>query len=193
MKVIGLTGGIAMGKSTAASMIRILGVPVHDSDSAVHELYKKGGGGARALSAIFPEAVTNDAVNRTKLRELVIGKKEELKTLESLVHPLVRQHSKNWLHKQKLRNASLAVLDIPLLFETGRDQECDEVWVVNCPPFLQRQRALGRPGIDSDKLEAILERQVPQEFRLRHADRIFQTGNGRAALLRDLKLALSKV
>jgi len=190
MKIIGLTGGIAMGKSTAAAMLRRLQVPVHDSDAAVHQLYAKGGAAVPLIGQAFPSAIRDGAVDRAALRETVLDKPEALKQLEALIHPLARQHSQVWLQRQRMRRTRLVVLDIPLLFETGRDREVDDIWVVNCPPFVQRQRALARPGMDADKLAAILKRQVPQSHRLRCADRLFQTGNGKAALFRDLRAAL---
>ena len=193
MKIIGLTGGIAMGKSTAAALLRRLSIPVHDSDAAVHALYAKDGTAVPLVAADFPEAMVNDAVDRAKLREAVIGQPNALKRLEALIHPLVRQQSHQWMRMQRLRRAALVVLDIPLLFETGRDREVDEIWVVTCPPFIQRQRALARSGMDAAKLDAILARQTPQSHRLRCADRIFQTGNGKPALHRALKYALRQL
>lgn len=193
MKIIGLTGGIAMGKSTAATMLRRMGVPVHDSDAAVHHLYAKGGAAVSHIAKAFPDVVKDGSVDRAALREAVLGKPAALKKLEALIHPLVRQHSQNWLSRHRIRRTRLVVLDIPLLFETGRDREVDEIWVVNCPALVQQQRALARPGMDAEKLAAILDRQVPQSHRLRCADRVFQTGIGKAALLRDLKSALTAV
>ena len=190
MKVIGLTGGIAMGKSTATQMLRRLGVPVHDADAAVHGLYARGGAAVPLIAEAFPRAISDGAVDRAKLRETVLGQPEALAQLEALVHPLARQQSQAWLRAQRLRRAPVSVLDIPLLFETGRDQEVDEVWVVTCPAFVQRQRALARPNMTTTKLKAILARQTPQSHRLRCADRIFQTGNGKPALFRALQAAL---
>ena len=192
MKVIGLTGGIAMGKSTAAGLLRYLGVPVHDADATVHDLYRRGGAGAKAVWEHFPEVLVDGAVDRTLLRDLVLNQPQALKVLESLIHPLVRLRSRQWLRMQRRWREPLVVLDIPLLFETQPYQEVQEIWVVNCPAFLQRQRAMARPGMDEEKLTAILVRQKPQSFRLSRADRIFQTGNGKPALFRALYRSLSQ-
>ncbi len=181
-----------MGKSTAAAMLRVLQVPVHDADAAVHALYARGGAGAKAVAEYFPETLVNGAVDRGKLRDQVVGQPQAFARLESLIHPLVRQHSANWLRKHALRRARLVVLDIPLLFETERHREVQEIWVVTCPAFVQRQRALARPGMDAAKLDAILARQTSQARRLRAAHRIFPTGNGKPALFRALRRALER-
>ncbi len=192
MKVIGLTGGIAMGKSTAAAMLRYLQIPVHDADAVVHALYARGGAGVKAVREHFPETLVDGAVDRTRLRERVVGQPKALARLESLIHPLVRQHTASWLREHALRRARLVVLDIPLLFETERHREVQEIWIVTCPAFVQRQRALARPGMDARRLDAILARQTPQAQRLRAADRIFPTGNGKPALFQALRRALKR-
>lgn len=191
MKIIGLTGGIAMGKSTAASMLRRLGLPVYDSDAAVHRLYARGGAAVPGVGALYPNVIADGAVDRAKLRAVVLGNPEALKRLERLVHPLVRAQSNRWVAQQRRRRTAQVVLDIPLLFETGRDREVDTIWVMTCPAFIQRQRALARPGMETQTLRALLARQMPQDQRLRQADRVFQTGNGKAALYRDLRRALN--
>ena len=187
MKIIGLTGGIAMGKSTAAAMLRRQGMPVHDSDAAVHRLYARGGAAVAALAPLFPSAIVDGAVDRTRLAKLVLGKPTALRQLETLIHPLVRADSQAWLKRQ--RRARAVVLDIPLLFETGRDREVNTIWLVDCAPFLQAQRALARPGMTPEKLNAIRARQTAQAFRRKRADHIFPTGQGKAALWRTLSAA----
>ena len=179
-----------MGKSTATHMLRLMGVPVHDSDAAVHRLYACGGQAVPVIGQHFPDAIQNQAVNRQALGKLVLGDPAAMKRLETLIHPLVKAESQAWLKRQRRRQAPCVVLDIPLLFETGRDQEMDEVWVVDCPPFLQAQRALRRPGMTPEKLQQILGRQVTRTTRLRHATHVFQTGNGKAALHRQLSATL---
>ena len=191
MKCIGLTGGLAMGKSTAAILLRRLGLRVHDADAAVHRLYAKGGAAVSSVAHAFPDAVRAGYVDRAALREVVLGNPAALGQLEALIHPLVRQQTQSWLRGQRRRRARLVVLDIPLLFESGSDQDVDEIWVVHCPAFVQRQRALARPGMDAKQLQAVLDRQVPQAHRLRRADRIFQTGNGKAALHQALAIAVN--
>ena len=190
MKIIGLTGGIAMGKSTAAALLRQIGAPVHDADAAVHRLYAPGGKAVPLLAEYFPEAVVCGAVARERLGQIIFDQSQALKTLETLVHPPVRHETQIWLKWHQRRHIPLVILDIPLLFETGQDREVDQIWVVNCPAFLQAQRALRRPGMDRNKLQHILARQVPQHLRLRRADQVFQTGRGKASLFRELKVAL---
>ena len=193
MKIIGLTGGIAMGKTTAATLLRRLGLPVHDSDAAVHTLYGRGGAAVPLIAAEFPSAVSDGAVDRAVLGQLVLGKPEALKRLEALMHPLVRQESKAWLKAQRRKRARAVVLDIPLLFEADRAREMDEIWLVDCAPFVQQQRAMARPGMTQEKLEAILSRQWPQARRRKHATLIFPTGRGKAALMQALSQQVSRL
>ena len=190
MRVIGLTGGMAMGKSTATSLLRRQGVPVHDSDATVHALYARRGAAVAPVAAQFPEALKDGAIDRRALSRLVVGKPEALQTLEAIMHPLVRAASKDWMRVQQARRVPLVILDIPLLFETGRHREMDAVWVMHCASFLQTQRALRRPGMTREKLKALLARQADQPFRLKHADAIFPTGQGKAALYRALAAEL---
>lgn len=176
MIVLGLTGSIGMGKSTTAKMFAEAGVPVHDSDEAVHRLY--AGAAAPLVEAAFPGIVQDGSVDRTRLAERVLGNPEALKTLEGIVHPLVRADASAFLEKHRQAGAPIAVLDIPLLFETGGRDRVDRVVVVTAPAEVQRARVLARPGMTEQKFEAILARQVPDAEKRRLADFIIDTGAG---------------
>ena len=144
--VLGLTGSIGMGKSATAAMFSARGVPVHDSDAAVHALYGPGGAAAQAIGDAFPGTLTPEGnVDRPALRAAVLGNSEKLAQLEAIVHPLVRDESRAFLARHA--DAPLVVLDIPLLFETGAEARCDAVLVVTAPPEVQRARVLARPGM----------------------------------------------
>jgi dephospho-CoA kinase len=161
MRVIGLTGSIAMGKSTAAQAFRNLGVLVFDSDAAVHALYAKGGAAVSPLQKLVPQAIAEGAVDRQALSAAIRQKPELLAEVERAVHPLVRQAQEDFLKECQTQGADMAVLDIPLLFETGRDTEVDVIVVVSAPAEIQRQRALARPGMTVEKLDQLLARQMP--------------------------------
>ncbi|MBC6406254.1 MAG: dephospho-CoA kinase [Rhodospirillales bacterium] len=187
MRILGLTGGIAMGKSAAARAMRRLGLPVHDADALVHGLYARGGAAVPAVAAAFPQAVVDGAVDRAHLGAWVLGQPALLRKLEGIVHPLVRQATRRWLAVQGRQRRRLVVLDIPLLYETGDNELCDAVMAVTAPAFLQRQRALRRPGVTPDKLKAILVRQLDDRLRLRRADYAVVAGLSKAVTLRHLK------
>ncbi|MDP3897027.1 MAG: dephospho-CoA kinase [Mesorhizobium sp.] len=176
MIVVGLTGSIGMGKSTTARMFSEAGVPVHDSDEAVHRLY--AGPAAALVEAAFPGTVRDGVVDRTRLAEKVIGNPAALKTLESIVHPLVRADADAFLARHRNAGAPLAVLDIPLLFETGGRARVDKVVVVSAPTDVQRARVLARPGMTEEKFASILARQVPDAEKRRLADFVIDTGAG---------------
>ncbi len=187
MKILGLTGSIGMGKSTAAAMLRRLGVPVHDADATVHALFAKGGAAVAAVDAAFPGAVRDGAVDRGDLGRRVFGDAVALRRLEAIVHPLVRAAERRFLERQRRRRAALVVLDVPLLFETGGAQRCDRVAVVSCPAFLQAQRVLARPGMTAERLAQIRAKQMPDRDKRRRADFVIPTGRGRPPALRCLK------
>lgn len=186
MRILGLTGGIAMGKSTAAKAFRRLGIPVHDADATVHRLYRAGGAAVAPIAEAFPEAVVEGAVDRGRLGALVLGRPEALRRLEGIMHPLVRQATRRWLATMARRRCGLVVLDIPLLYETGGEGLCDAVLVVSAPGFLQQQRALSRSGMSEEKLAAILARQVKDHDRRRRADYLVFTGLGKGQARRSL-------
>ncbi len=178
MIVAGLTGSIAMGKTETARMFAALGVPVFDADAAVHEMYAEGGAAVSAVGAKFPQAVVDGAVDRQRLAELVLKDLEALKTLESIVHPQVRKAEMEFIRRCHAENRPLVVLDIPLLFETGRQRDVDRIIVVSAPADMQRERALARPGMTPEKFAAILARQVPDAERRRQAHFIVDSSQG---------------
>lgn len=186
MIILGLTGSIGMGKSTAAAMLRRLGCPVHDADAAVHRLYAKGGAAVPHIAALFPQAVRNGAVDRVALSEAVLGKPAALKQLEAAVHPLTRADSQAFLKRCARRRLPLVVMDIPLLYETGGERRVDAVVVVTAPSFIQRTRVLARPGMSPAKLANILSRQTPDRIKRRRADFVVPTGLGRRLTLTRL-------
>lgn len=190
MFILGLTGSIGMGKSTAAAQLRRLGLPVHDADAAVHALMAPGGAAVAAVDAAFPGVVKNGAVDRQALGARVFDDDAALKRLEGILHPLVRRSEKAFLAACARRGVPLVVLDIPLLFETGGDARCDAVLVVHCRPALQRRRVLARPGMTEEKFQAILARQVPAQEKIWLADFSVNTSIGRHAALMDLRRAV---
>jgi dephospho-CoA kinase len=186
MRVIGLTGSIGMGKSTAAAVLRRLGLPVHDADAAVHRLMQPGGAAVAAVEAAFPGVVVDGAVDRKRLGARVLDDDAAMKRLEAILHPMVRAEARAFLAKQARLRRPLAVLDIPLLYETGGERLCDAVIVVTAPPAVQRARVLRRPGMTEDKMRAVLARQMPDAEKRRRADFVVQTGLGKQHSLRQL-------
>ena len=178
MKVVGLTGSIGMGKSETAKMFAKLGVAVFDSDAAVHKLYAKGGAAVPPVGRAFPQAMENGAIDRAALSSLLARDETLLPRLEAIVHPLVRAEQERFLATCRAQDEALAVLDIPLLFETGREKDVDVVVVVSAPAEVQRARALARPGMTEAKLDAILARQTPDAEKRRRADFIVDSGQG---------------
>lgn len=178
MIVLGLTGSIGMGKSATAGLFREEGVPVYDADAAVHALYAQGGAAVPLIAEIFPEAVRDGAVDRDALSRRVLGDAEAMRRLEELVHPLVRQAQADFLRRCLEQGATVAVLDIPLLFETGGDALMDAVAVVTAPLEVQRARVLARPGMTEEKLQAILAKQTPDAEKRARADFVINTGFG---------------
>ncbi|MGF7008159.1 dephospho-CoA kinase [Aminobacter sp. BE322] len=176
MIVLGLTGSIGMGKSTTAKMFAEAGVPVHDSDEAVHRLY--AGEAAPLIEAAFPGTAKNGIVDRVELSRHVLGNAAALKKVEAIVHPLVRADANAFLERSRAAGAAIAVLDIPLLFETGGRGRVDKVVVVTAPADVQRERVLARPGMTAEKFEAILAKQVPDAEKRKLADYVVDTGQG---------------
>jgi dephospho-CoA kinase len=178
MLIIGLTGSIGMGKTETAKMFARHGVPVCDSDATVHMLYDIGGLAVAPIRALFPEAVVEGRVDRDILGRAVLGKPEAMKQLEAVVHPLVAIAQRAFLEKAAAGGATMAVIDVPLLFETGGEKRVDVVVVVSAPPALQRQRVLARPGMTAEKFELILQKQVPDEVKRQRADFVVDSGQG---------------
>lgn len=176
--LIGLTGSIGMGKSETAKMFARAGVPVYDADGAVAALYAEGGAAVEAISNTFPHAVVNNAVDRARLSKIVSDDKAAFDRLEDIVHPLVFSKRQEFLERIAAEDAPLAVLDIPLLFETGSEKDVDAVVVVSAPAEIQRARVLARPGMTEEKFAALLARQVPDSEKRAKADFVIDTGKG---------------
>ena len=191
MIVLGLTGSIGMGKSTTARMFMDEGVPVHDSDEAVHRLYS--GVAAPLIEARFPGTVVDGTVDRERLAKAVLGDPQALRDLEGIVHPLVRADADAFLARHRAAGAPLAVLDIPLLFETGGRDRVDRVVVVTAPAHTQRERVLARPGMTEEKFAAILARQVPDAQKRAQADHVIDTGAGMDAARHAVKALIGEL
>ena len=176
MIVLGLTGSIGMGKSTTAEMFAAEGVPVHSADAAVHRLY--AGRAAPLIESAFPGTVVDGVVDRQVLATRVLDDPEAMKRLEAIVHPLVAEEEKSFLERARSSGAPIAVLDIPLLYETGGESRCDHVAVVTAPEDVQRERVLRRPGMSEAKFHSILAKQVPDAEKRTRADFVVDTGNG---------------
>jgi dephospho-CoA kinase len=193
MLVAALTGSIGMGKSTTAAMFAERGVPVWDADAAVHRLYAPGGAGVGPVEAAFPGVSGPDGVDRAALSARVLGKPEALKTLEAIVHPLVGQDRAAFLHQARAEGRPLALVDVPLLFETGGQAHVDAVIVVTCDPAVQRARVLVRPGMSAEKLDAILARQTPDAVKRAGADHVIDTGAGLDAAREQVALVHARL
>lgn len=184
MIVLGLTGSIGMGKSTTAAMFAEAGVPVLSADDVVHRLY--AGRAVPAVAAAFPGTVRHGAVDRALLGKAVLENEAALRRLEGIVHPLVRAEEEMFLRAQERRGAPLAVLDIPLLYETGAQERVDKVLVVTAPEEVQRERVMARPGMSEERFAALLARQVPDAEKRRRADFVIDTGEGMEAARRHV-------
>jgi dephospho-CoA kinase len=186
MVILGLTGSIGMGKSTAANLFRRLGIPVHDSDAAVHKLLGRGGAAVEAVETGFPGVVRDGAVDRQRLAERVFGDRVELGRLEAILHPKVRLATLGFLKRQARARRAVVVLDIPLLFETGGQHLCDAVVVVSAPAGVQASRVLARKGMTPERYKAILAKQLSDREKCRRADFVVQTGGSKRETLRRL-------
>jgi len=180
MLIVGLTGSIGMGKSTAATYLRDRGIPVFDADAEVHRIYA----GAKAVEKIeraFPGTTTQHGVDRGKLSAALIAHPERLRELEAIVHPMVREAERSFLRAEARRGTEVTVLEIPLLFETGADKLVDAVIVMSAAPDIQRERLLRRPGMSAEKLAGLLARQMPDAEKRARADFVVDTGSGTEA------------
>lgn len=187
MIVLGLTGSIGMGKTAAARAFKRLGVPVHDSDATVHRLMKKGGAAVGKIAAAFPDVIVKDAVDRPALGKIVFGNPDELKVLEGILHPMVRDRERKFLDRMMRERKPLVVLDIPLLFETGGEARCDYVAVVSAPERIQRARVLARPGMTEARLSSVLKHQMSDKLKREKADFVIQSGLGHLHSLRQIQ------
>ncbi len=187
MRIIGLTGGIGMGKSTAANAFRRAHIPVFDADAAVHRLQAPGGAALPAIEAAFPGTVVANALDRTRLRAAVVGNEAAMKRLEAILHPQVRRMEQAFLARARRARAPAAVLDIPLLFETRGERRVDFIVVVSAPPAVQIARVRRRRGMTEAQIAAIIARQMPDSQKRRRADLVIRTGLSRNAALRPLR------
>jgi dephospho-CoA kinase len=186
--VLGLTGSIGMGKSTAASMLRRLGIPVFDADLVVHRLLAPKGAAVSVVSAMFPGVeAESGGIDRARLGQRVFADPTALRRLEAILHPMVVAKERHFLARSRARRERLVVLDIPLLFETGAERRCDYVVVVSASSLVQRHRVLRRPGMTEIRLRAILQKQISDHEKRRRADYVVATGAGRHLTLRRLK------
>ena len=179
MKIIGLTGGIGMGKSTASATFRRHRVPIFDADQAVHELQAVGGRAVGPIEAALPGTTRGGAVDREAPRRTVLGNPAALMVLERIVHPLVRNAEKRFLAAARRAGKSLVVLDIPLLLETGGERRVDLVVVISAPAPVQVARVMRRPGMTRDRLAAIRARQMPDAEKRRRAEVVIHSGLSR--------------
>ena len=176
--LIGLTGSIGMGKSETAKLFARLGIPVYDSDAAVHRLYELGGAAVDQIAEAFPGSVRDGRVDRLALTKLLAGDEASFKKLEAIVHPLVAAEQRKFMEQAVRDGADLVVQDIPLLFETGGHARMDAVVVASAPAGLQRKRVLERPGMTAEKLDQILSRQMPDEEKRAKAHFVVETDKG---------------
>ena len=176
MIILGLTGSIGMGKSTTAKLFAEAGVPVYDADAAVHMLYD--GEAVSAIEAAFPGTTANGKVDRNKLSARVVHDPAAMKRLEQVVHPMLGASRQKFLQHAERSGAPVAVVDVPLLFETGGEKRVDAVVVVTTTPEIQRERILARDNMTIEKLDAILSRQLPDAEKRKRADFVVDTSHG---------------
>ncbi len=186
--LLGLTGSIGMGKSTTSQLFRDAGIPVWDADETVHRLYSTGGEGAAAIGRLRPGAVGESGVDRAALKRWIAAEPGALTRIEAAIHPLVAADRAAFIATAEANGDTLVVLDVPLLYETGADEEMDAVLVVTAPPEVQRSRVLSRPGMTAEIFEALLAKQVPDAEKRRRADFILETESLEAACARVTEL-----
>lgn len=191
MRILGLTGSIGMGKSTTAKLFAEAGVPVYDADAIVHKIYE--GEAVPAIEQAFPGTAVDGRVDRARLSAKVVHDPAAMKRLETIVHPMLRVHHQKFLEDAERSGASVAVVDVPLLFETGGERRVDAVVVVTTSPDIQRQRILARDNMTDEKLEAILERQMPDAEKRRRADFVVDTSNGLEPVRAQIRDILDQV
>ena len=189
-RVIGLTGSIGMGKSTAAAMLREAGLPVFDADAAVHRMMAPGGAAVGPIDAAFPGAVCRGAVNRRALGEVVFADAEALRRLERIVHPLVGRAERAFLRRAARERRKAVVRDVPLLFETGGERRCDWTVVVSAPARIQAARVLSRPGATRALLDSVRAKQMADAEKRKRAEVVVPTGAGRRLTRDRLKAML---
>lgn len=193
MRLIGLTGGIGMGKSTASAIFRRARLPVFDADATVHALQRAGGAAVGPIARAFPGTVSDGVIDRAALRAAVLGCPRALARLEAIIHPLVREAERRFIARARQRGARLAVLDIPLLFETGGTARVDHVVVVSAPADIQRARVRQRRRMTEAEIDAVLARQMPDAEKRRRADFVIRTGLSRHHAWRELQRLIRRL
>jgi len=188
---LGLTGSIGMGKSTAAGFFADEGVPMHDADAVVHRLYE--GAAVPAIEAAFPGTTVGGKVDRERLAARVLDDPPALAHLEAIIHPLVRREEEKFLTKAEAAGAKVAVLNVPLLFETGGDERCDAIVVVSAPAAVQRQRVMARPGMTEAKLASLIAKQLPDAEKRWRADFVVDTSGDFDSTRAQIRAILQKV
>lgn len=191
MIVLGLTGSIGTGKSTTAAMFHDLGVPVHDADATVHDLYRREA--VAPVAEHFPDALRDGVIDRKALSAILAQAPDRFRELEAIIHPLVRARETAFLDAERQNGSPLVVLDIPLLYETGGEVRVDKVVVVTCDPDTQRQRVLARPGMTEEKFQLILSRQMPDAEKRQRADFIVDTGRGLEAARKQVEEVIETI
>lgn len=191
MLIVGLTGSLGMGKTTAAAHLRARGLPVFDADAEVHRLYATSA--APLIEAAFPGTTRDGRVDRGKLADALIAEPMRFAELEAIVHPLVRASERAFLNDEAARGTAIAVLDIPLLFETGADKKVDATIVVSAPAEVQRRRLLLREGLDEEKIKSLLARQMPDAEKRERADFVVDTGRGVEASNAELDAIIAEL
>lgn len=189
MIVIGLTGSIGMGKSRAASMLKLMGIPVHDSDKAVHAALQPTGGAFNDVIAAFPSVLDKktNRIDRKKLGDIVFNDPAVLKKLENILHPAAKKSQADFIQSMARKGKRAVVLEIPLLFETGAEKRVDAVLCVSAPPAIQRRRVLARKGMTEEKFKSILAKQMPDAKKRAMSDYVVQTGMGHGHTFRALR------
>jgi dephospho-CoA kinase len=193
MIVLGLTGGIGMGKSTAAAAFRRAHIPVFDADAAVHRMQARGGKAVRAIAAAFPGTVRDGEVDRVALRQAVLGQPDALSRLEGILHPMVRQEEQAFVARARRHGSRAVVLDIPLLLETGGDKRVDRIIVVSAPRAVQIQRIRARRRMSDADVKAVIARQMPDAAKRKRADVVIKTGLSRNGSLKALSRLIREV
>jgi dephospho-CoA kinase len=193
MIIIGLTGSIGMGKSTVARQFLSLGVHICNADAIAHQLMSKGGAAVADIEGQFPGVVKNGSVDRKKLGDIVFADKAKLTILEAILHPLVVEKETHFLEAQRLKGADMAVLEIPLLFETHAQERCDMVLVASASPHIQKQRVMRRAGMTEEKFKHIIALQMPDREKCSLADVVIETGLGKAHSFRQVAQLIKNI
>lgn len=198
MTVIGITGSIGMGKTTASGMLQEMGIPVHDSDAAVHQLLATGGRAVNAVGKNFPEALKKNAggesyIDRQILGRMVFADRHKKKELEEILHPLVRAESDKFIEDMRQKGEDIVALDIPLLFETGGEKRVDLTFCVTAPHEVQKERVLARHGMTSEKFDRIVAGQLPDAEKRRRSDYVIESDKGLDEMRHQLHRIIDRI